>query len=208
MKWVLITLLICSFLVGVIFLTADYVSPHTVNNLTTVESKQLIDSTNNTYLNGNHFFPPFEPPNIDYLNLPAVYLQSGQGIEARWDTDISVTGIIFSQSQFDNFKSALTLIDNESFTQGLPWLISEARNAANKDGKVAFNATESGNYFAVVFYPSAGGGFVQVYDFNSYLMTYTQHTEAQNDNLYFYIGVAFIISGIIQIIIVLKKLSK
>ncbi len=208
MKRILITLLICSFLVGGIFLTADFVSPHTVNNLTTVESKQLVDSANNTYLNGNHFFPPFEPPNTDYLNLPAVYLQAGQGIEARWDTDISVTGIIFSQSQFDNFKSALTLIDNESFPQGLPWLTSEARNTANKDGEVAFNATESGNYFAVVFCPGTGGGFVQVYDFNECLMTYTQRTEVQKDNLYFYIGVAFIISGIIQIIIILKQLSK
>ena len=200
-------------LTGAFFISLNFASPHTApirssyqTDTPNINYPNPVASVNNTYLNGNYYYPPFQPPNTDFLNLPPISLHAGQGIEAKWDTDIYVTGFIFSEQQFNNFKSVVIQLNNNSFDFSA-WASKngtnfEASNVARKNGAVAFRATESGNYYAAIF---LHGGFVQVFDFKEYLVTYTAQME--KDNLYLYIGVAFLIAAAIITVTLISQLK-
>jgi hypothetical protein len=80
----------------------------------------------------------------------------------------------------------------------------EASGWANKNGNVSFSVTESRGYVAVITNAMYDGGAgANIYEFNETLISYqTQFTMQsqnvmQNDNLYLYIGVIFLVLGVL-----------
>jgi len=205
-------------LIGLIFASMNFISPHTVLRRASYQIStphiQSVASINDSYINGNHYYPQFNPPNKDYLSLPPVYVNVGETITATWITDsVIVSGYIFSQSQFTNFQTALQSMENNT-NLFLNWASKngtnyEASGSGKQDAWVSYNVTESGYYVAIIFVEQV---FTRVQTFEEYLVTYTFQRQwtalTVNDNLYLFIGIAFISSGTPTFIYSLMKVRR
>jgi len=120
---------------------------------------------------------------------------------------------IFSEEQFAHFQSVLPSINFSGIGDPDSWanengITYEAFGWAKKNEIVSHNATETGNYVAII----TNGGLVNAYIsyFSLDMIFTTQTTEKQSDSLYLYIGVFFVILGIAALTVTLvrqKKLS-
>lgn len=200
----LLVLAIVLLLVGLSFVSINFISPHTVLKRVShqISSGKFMSvaSINNSYINGNYFYPPFNPPNKDYLNLTSVYVNAGQIITVNWVTDTFVNCFVLSQSQFVNFQAILPSIENNTnlFSE---WASKNGTNyEASATGKqdvwLSYTVAESGYYVVIIFVSQA---YTSVQTFEEYLTTQTFQTQYVSvriaDDLYLFVGVAFICVG-------------
>lgn len=208
LKIIAITLL----LIGIIFVSVNFISPHTVLVQKSVEVPHQVSIPNESSLSSR---PAFNLNDSGYQYFPAVKITTGQTLELNWYSDIFLGVYIFSQEQFSNFQSIFpkTLAEKGITSDPAAWankngITYEAAAWANKNGEVSYNVTESGDYVAVITNAMYNGiAFAQIYYFNESLISYTYQTHyttqiqnvTQNDNLYLYMGSVFIILAILII---------
>ncbi len=104
---------------------------------------------------------------------------------------------------------------NNNSTKFSDWLSKKGINfedsyTANKNGLVAFNAFEPGNYVTAIYHPGRDGGFVNVFEFSEYKITYTytNTNHTQDASLYLCIGGAFLFAGITTPLVPLLRQRK
>lgn len=198
-------------LIGIIFVFANFTFPHTVlvqkPIQVSIPHSRSIASLNYSILNGNMFYPPLQPTAVTYYYLSTANVTEGQTLHVTWYADISLGVYIFTEEQFANFQSTLPHTQGTGNTpDATEWankngIAYEAAGWARKNGEVSYNVSESGDYVAVITNAMYGGAFAQVHYFDEYLVTYTFETQyvtqTANDNLYFYLGIVFLILGLI-----------
>ena len=199
-------------LISSLFLIANFFSPHTVLNKTpyqvNTENLHKIASMNNSYLNASA---------VNYVHFPSVNVSKGKAIKIEWNSEVWLGGFIFSKQQFADFQS---IVQNSSTTILTPtakaWAslngIDYDASGWGKDTEVTTNVTKSEQYDCVVTNAMYNeGAFAQISILEEYLIDYSIQTNytvsAQKDNLYLYLGIAFIISAIfVMVSIPIKRL--
>jgi hypothetical protein len=200
--------------VGLLFVSANFISPHKVltedSNQGTPNTRSL-GSIDNFHLNG---YPPEtleqSPDNI-YRSILAVNVTNGQALEVSWYADIFVGVFIFSQEQFAYFQSVVSKMQPADSVDASAWasanrVFYEAVGWARKNGEVSYTVSETGNYVAVITNAMYGAAYATIWDFNLNLISYdqtTNHTN-QNDSLYLHLGIFFMIIGIAQVALALS----
>jgi len=193
-------------IIGLFFVSINYVFSHTVLIEVTVQDSPnyyTLAEINGTHLAG---YPPENAPSNLYQYLPPVNITNGQTLEVSWYANLILGVFIFSEEQFTNFKSVLPNMQStgntpnaEEWTRknGVTYLPMEF----GKKGTVSYNVTETGNYVAVITNAMYGAAYASIWEFSETLISYNTQTnyESQNDSLYLYFGVFFMILGIAQL---------
>lgn len=216
LKKINIVIGIILLIVGLLFVSVNSITPHTVlikvSHQVSIPNFQTLASMNNFVLNG---YPPHNTTADIYQYFPAVHIPNGQTLKVTWYSDIFLGVFIFSQEQFANFQSILPNMQSTGTTPNAQaWankngITYEAVGWAAKSGKVSYNVTEAGNYVAVITNAMYGAAYASISDFNETLISYNYQTnytnQKQNDNLYLYIGVIFMILGTAQLALTFFK---
>lgn len=200
--------IICSalafLLIGILFISLNVVAPNTMSVKKSVTVSQQVSIPHQQLIASEGF----TLKETSYVNLPAANLTTGEIFTVTWATDIFIDGYILSQQQFNELQK----LPNVSYLTNY-----EATGYAKQDLTLSYNVTESGSYLAVLVNnsPVSDGFTVDVAYLSESSISYTYQTQnvvqsqivQENDNLYLYIGIVFLIIEAITILLY-KKASK
>jgi hypothetical protein len=196
---------------GFIFISVNFISPHTILVEKTVQVPHQISIPIESHIDSMHF--SFLDRNYRYF--PAVSANAGQTLKLTWYSDIEILVFIFSQPQFSNFQSIFPQLNGSIHLFPTPFPL-QTSGFGRRASSLSYNVTDTGYYVAVITnanydYPA----YVQVSHFDEFVISYTYQTELvtetqnvpQNDNLYLYIGSFLVIAGVL-IALVFYRINK
>ena len=183
-------------LIGIIFVSANFISPHTVKveksvqvlHILPMSSEHTLASTRNAALYDNN-----------YLNFPAANISEKETLKVTWlSSSDNLEAYILTGDQFDEFQGQI--ITYQNYTGGY-----EAKAVGGENGaSLEFNVSKSGDYLAVLY--SAKPSIVAYFNESTLFYNYpTYITETrlvpQNDNLYLFVGIGFLIIGAVCLLV-------
>lgn len=173
------------FLIGVIFIPVNFFFPHTVLAPTSVQvpqqasvpSEHILGSMTSFTLQNNYY---------DYFYN--VTIAAGLTFKMNWSSDTSLTAYILTSNQFNNYQS-----------NQLGYGINYQATGSGRTGALTYDVQYSDRYVAMII--NNAGASAEVYQFTESSISYTNQTQyttqtqmlPHDDNLYLYLGVAFMI---------------
>lgn len=201
-------------LIGIVFVAANFISPHTISVQKQIQVWQYQQVTGLT--DTSVTVPPWNLTNPGYEYFSSENMTPGQTLNVDWYATADIYGYIFSQQQFAYFQSIFPNIlplyrTNVSANPAVAWanengFAFEATNDGEKYGGVSYNVTESGDYVSAVTNGMIGmhGGpmNVGISSLTETVASYFYQTQfvPKSDNLYMYVGSFLIIAGILSFV--------